>query len=428
MDKVLVNLEGHGREQILPDLDITRTIGWFTSQYPVVLDMEASSNMSLFIKTNKEMIRQIPKKGIGYGILRYLSAHQQETPFTLNPEISFNYLGQFDQDLQNSGMQISPYPGGATASDNHRRNVLIDMNALIVEGKLTLSLRYSRTQYQKETMERVVTYFRDHLQEIVMHCVTKEKPECTPSDLTLKGITIEELEGFVQESEHIGEIEDIYALSPMQNGMFFHHLLHSKSEAYFLQTTLDLHGPLDVEAFTKSLDQLMRRNSILRTNFHSKWNNGPLQVVYRHKRNGLTYEDLREMNEKDREAYVAEYTRADKIKGFDLSQDVLMRISILQTHDQTYRFIWNYHHILMDGWCLSLVIQELFDGYFAIQEQRKLEAKSTIPYKHYIEWLDNQDHEESLKYWRDYLQGYDEQTTLPKNIQLRRVMNIIQSI
>ena len=149
MDKVLVNLEGHGREQILPDLDITRTIGWFTSQYPVVLDMEASSNLSLLIKTNKEMIRQIPKKGIGYGILRYLSAHQQETPFTLNPEISFNYLGQFDQDLQNSGMQISPYPGGATASDNHRRNVLIDMNALIVEGKLTLSLRYSRTRISK---------------------------------------------------------------------------------------------------------------------------------------------------------------------------------------------------------------------------------------------------------------------------------------
>lgn len=200
----------------------------------------------------------------------------------------------------------------------------------------------------------------------------------------------------------------------MQNGMFFHHLLHSKSEAYFLQTTLDLHGPLDVEAFTESLNQLMQRNSILRTNFHSKWKNEPLQVVYRHKRNGLIYEDLREMNEKDREAYVAEYTRVDKVKGFDLSQDVLMRISILQTDNQTYRFIWNYHHILMDGWCLSLVIQELFDGYFAIQEQRKLESKSTIPYKHYIEWLDNQDHEESLKYWSDYLQGYDEQTTLPK--------------
>lgn len=415
VDKVLINLEGHGREQIIPDLDITRTIGWFTSQYPVVLNMEASSKMSRLIKTTKESLRKIPKKGIGYGALRYLSGNQKEAPFTLNPEISFNYLGQFDQDLRNSAMQISPYSGGATASENHRRNHLIDINALIVEGKLSVSLRYSRTQFRKETMEQLTKYFRDSLQEIIMHCVTKGEPELTPSDVSLKGITIEELEGFIHQSEHIGEIEDIYALSPMQNGMFFHHLLHSNSEAYFLQTTLDLHGALDVEAFSKSVDHMMQRNSIFRTNFHSKWKNEPLQVVYRHKKNGLIYEDLREMNEDDREAYVASYTREDKIKGFDLSQDVLMRISILHTHDETYRFIWNYHHILMDGWCLSLVIQELFDGYFAIQEQRKLEDRVPIPYKQYIEWLEKQDHEQSLKYWSDYLQDYDEQTTLPKD-------------
>ncbi|WP_228469442.1 non-ribosomal peptide synthetase [Paenibacillus sp. JNUCC31] len=414
MDKVLVNLEGHGREQIIPDLDITRTIGWFTSQYPVVLNMEASSNLSRLIKTNKENLRKIPKKGIGYGVLRYLSGLQKEAPFTLNPEISFNYLGQFDQDLQNSAMQISRYSGGATASINHRRNHLIDINALIMEGKLSVTLRYSRTQYRKETMEQLTKCFRDSLQQLIMHCVTKVKPEITPSDISLKGITIEELEEFAHQSEHIGEIEDIYALSPMQNGMFFHHLLQSNSEAYFLQTTLDLHGSLDVEAFSKSVDQLMQRNAIFRTNFHSQWKNEPLQVVYRHKKNGLVYEDLREMNEDDREAYVASYTREDKRNGFDLSKDVLMRISILHTHNETYRFIWNYHHILMDGWCLSLVIQELFDGYFAIQEQRKRENRVAIPYKQYIEWLEKQDHEQSLKYWSDYLQDYDEQTTLPK--------------
>ncbi|MDR0268154.1 non-ribosomal peptide synthetase [Paenibacillus sp.] len=415
MDKVLVNLEGHGREQIIPDLDITRTIGWFTSQYPVVLNMEESSNLSRLIKTNKENLRKIPKKGIGYGILRYLTGNQKEVPFTLNPEISFNYLGQFDQDIQNSAMQISPYSGGATASENHTRNHLIDINALIMEGKLSLSLRYSRTQYQEETMERLTECFRDCLQEIIIHCITKEKPELTPSDISLKEITIEELEGFVQQSEHIGEVEDIYALSPMQNGMFFHNLLHSNSGAYFIQTTLDLHGPLDVEAFTKSLDHMMQRNTIFRTNFHSKWKNKPLQVVYRHKQNGLFYEDLREMNEEDREAYVASYTRADKTKGFDLSQDVLMRISILRTHEQTYHFIWSYHHILMDGWCLSLVIKELFEGYFSILEQRKPEEKGAIHYNQYIEWLEGQDQEKSLKYWSDYLQGYDEQTTLPRN-------------
>ncbi|MBY0204782.1 non-ribosomal peptide synthetase [Paenibacillus cucumis (ex Kampfer et al. 2016)] len=419
-DQILVNLEGHGREPIIPDLDITRTVGWFTSQYPVVLNMKEHSNLSLLIRTNKEVLRNIPKKGIGYGILRYLSTHLKETPFTLNPEISFNYLGQFDQDLQHSGMQMSPYSGGAAASENHRRNVLIDVNALIMDGKLSLSLKFSRTQYHKETMGRVEAYFKNHVRELTKHCLSKEKPELTPSDLSLKGMTIEELEGLVREVELIGEVEDIYALSPMQNGMLFHGLLHSNSEAYVLQTTLDLHGLLDVKAFAKSLDQLIERNSILRTNFHSQWKHGPLQVVYRHKPNAILYEDLREMKEEDRDAYVAAYIRKDKNKGFDLSKDVLMRISILQTDDQTYRFIWNYHHILMDGWCLSLVIQELFDGYFAILERRKSEQQTAAPYKHYIEWLDKQDHKASLKYWSDYLEGYEEQTALPKEHSIRK--------
>ncbi|MCK6076527.1 non-ribosomal peptide synthetase [Paenibacillus silvae] len=414
MEEVLVNLEAHGREDIMPNLDLTRTVGWFTSQYPVVLDMKGISHLSQVIKTNKEILRSIPKKGIGYGVLRYISTHGKEAPLTLNPEISFNYLGQFDQDLQHSGMQISPYSGGAESSGDHRRNVLIDVNAMIVEGRLSLSWKYSRTQFRKETMERVSVYFKNHVNELMKHCMIKEKPELTPSDLSIKGMTIEELEGLVREAEPIGEIEDIYALSPMQNGMLFHNMLHSGSEAYVLQTTLDLHGLLDVDAFARSLDQLIERNAILRTNFHSRWKHGPLQIVYRHKPNGLYYEDLRDMKEEDRYGYVAAYTTKDKMKGFDLSKDALMRISILQTHDRTYRFIWNYHHILMDGWCLSLVIQELFDGYFAILEQRKREQQAVTPYKHYIEWLDKQDHEASLKYWSHYLQGYEEQTSLPK--------------
>ncbi|MEW9697560.1 amino acid adenylation domain-containing protein [Paenibacillus sp. SI8] len=414
INKVLVNLEGHGRESIIPNIDITRTIGWFTSQYPVVLNMEASSNMSYLIKTIKENLRQIPKKGIGYGILRYLTGNLDDIQFKMNPEISFNYLGQFDQDIQNSAMQLSRYSHGTTASENQTRNHLIDINGLIVAGKLSLSLRYSRTQFRQETIAQLAALFRDSLQDIIRHCVAKEKPELTPSDVSLKGVAIEELEQFVQQSEHIGEIENIYALSPMQNGMFFHNLLHSNSNAYVIQTTLDLHGSLDMDSFSKSLNHLVQRNSMFRTNFHSNWKNTPLQVVYRNKPNGLFYEDLREMNEEDREAYVACYTKADKIKGFDLSQDVLMRISILRTGDQIYRFIWNYHHILMDGWCLSLVIKELFDGYFAIQEQRKPEDKAAVPYNQYIEWLGRQDNNKSLTYWSDYLQGYDEQTTLPK--------------
>ncbi|RPE05075.1 condensation domain-containing protein, partial [Paenibacillus polymyxa] len=96
--QVLVNLEGHGREAILPDMDITRTVGWFTSQFPVVLDMGEDRNVGQRVKNVKEGLRRLPHKGIGYGILRYLADRAEEATFVAEPEISFNYLGQFDQD------------------------------------------------------------------------------------------------------------------------------------------------------------------------------------------------------------------------------------------------------------------------------------------------------------------------------------------
>ncbi|KAF6649082.1 condensation domain-containing protein, partial [Paenibacillus sp. EKM301P] len=98
-ERVLVNLEGHGREAIVPDIDITRTVGWFTSQYPVLLDVDGTSEVGQRIKRVKEDLRHVPHKGIGYGMLKYMSQDDATSSWSLQPEISFNYLGQFDQDL-----------------------------------------------------------------------------------------------------------------------------------------------------------------------------------------------------------------------------------------------------------------------------------------------------------------------------------------
>ncbi|XOS93334.1 condensation domain-containing protein [Brevibacillus laterosporus] len=130
LDQVIVNLEGHGRESIIKNMDITRTVGWFTSQYPVVLEMKPEQNLPYLIKRVKEGLRHIPQKGIGYGIIRYLSDHQGNS-YNIEPQISFNYLGQFDQDLQNNAMQISPYSVGDTISKNTARPYVLDLNGMI---------------------------------------------------------------------------------------------------------------------------------------------------------------------------------------------------------------------------------------------------------------------------------------------------------
>ncbi|MDY8025549.1 condensation domain-containing protein [Paenibacillus polymyxa] len=138
--QVLVNLEDHGREAILPDVDMTRTVGWFTSQFPVVLDMGEDRNVGRRVKSVKEGLRRLPHKGIGYGILRYLADGEGEAAFAAEPEISFNYLGQFDQDLKNNAFHMSPYSIGASISDTLTKRYALDINGMITDGALELTI------------------------------------------------------------------------------------------------------------------------------------------------------------------------------------------------------------------------------------------------------------------------------------------------
>ncbi|KAF6571912.1 non-ribosomal peptide synthetase, partial [Paenibacillus sp. EKM212P] len=254
LERVLVSLEGHGRESILPELDITRTVGWFTTQFPVVLDMSVGQDLSQRIKHVKEGLRRIPQKGIGYGMLRYLSAAREQEHFVTEPEISFNYLGQFDQDMQNQSIGVSPYASGAELSAHAARTHTLDMNGLISEGELQLTISYSKQEYRRETMEQLAEQFRTSLQEIIAHCISHKQQELTPSDVMLKHVTMAELDQLVERTRDMGELENVYALTPMQKGMLFHSLMDAESGAYFEQTTFDLHGRFQADIFQDSLN------------------------------------------------------------------------------------------------------------------------------------------------------------------------------
>ncbi|WP_025028836.1 condensation domain-containing protein, partial [Caldalkalibacillus mannanilyticus] len=410
LSQVKINLEGHGREEILPELDITRTVGWFTSQYPVLLEIKEGKHLGYQIKSVKEALRQIPNKGIGYGIWRYLSRHAEGMEWGVEPEISFNYLGQFDQDIQEEG--VSPYSTGATSSDKHLRNYALDLNGMVSEGELMLDISYSPLEYHRGTIEKLAQCLKERLQEIIAHCITKEKTELTPSDVLLKGLTIEEVEQIVEQTKAIGEIENIYRLTPMQKGMLFHSQMDPQSGAYFEQTIFNMQGRLNIELFKDSFEKLVKRHAILRTNFYSEWKEEPLQVVYRTKNIDFYYEDLRKLAQNESEAYIEKFMEQDKKRSFDLRQDALMRLSILHIENTSYRFIWSFHHILMDGWCLPVLLKEVIEMYEASQEQRSPKLPAVASYSGYIEWLEQQENEKAEAYWKKYLAGYDQQTLL----------------
>ncbi|MBE3649276.1 non-ribosomal peptide synthetase [Paenibacillus polymyxa] len=421
-DRFLINLEGHGREPILPEVDITRTIGWFTSQYPVLLDMPEETVLSQRIKHVKEGLRSIPQKGIGYGALKYLFDRQTQTSegpsaiFTTAPEISFNYLGQFDQDMKGNDLQSSPYEGGMPLSPTMARTYTLDFGGIISGGQLGLTISYSRTSYRPETIERLARLLESSLREILTHCTHKEHPELTPSDISYKGMSVEGLDSLLSEMGAAGEIDNVYALTPMQKGMLFHSQLDSQAaanDAYFEQVSYDMRGRIDIGNFAESLNMLVRRHEALRTHFYFGRDTEPLQVVYRNRDCGFYYEDLRELDSDTRGIWLKNFKLEDKARGFDLRRDVLMRIAILRTGEDSYHIVWSFHHIVMDGWCLSLINKEVFESYAALQEGRVPDLAPAVPYSRFIEWLEAQDRKAATDYWSSYLSGYEQQTALP---------------
>ncbi|WEZ21971.1 plipastatin non-ribosomal peptide synthetase PpsC [Bacillus subtilis] len=213
---------------------------------------------------------------------------------------------------------------------------------------------------------------------------------------------------------HQPEIQDIYPLSFMQEGMLFHSLYDEQSRAYFEQASFTINGQLDLERFQKSMDAVFDRYDIFRTAFIYKNVAKPRQVVLKQRHCHVHVEDISHLNEKDKEHCTEAFKEQDKSKGFDLQTDVLMRISILKWAPDHYVCIWSHHHILMDGWCLGIVIKDFLHIYQALGKGQFPDLPPVQPYGTYIKWLMQQEREEAAEYWKKRLQHFEKASPLPK--------------
>lgn len=206
-------------------------------------------------------------------------------------------------------------------------------------------------------------------------------------------------------------IKDIYALSPMQEGLFFHSLLDKSSSAYLEQFSYRLQGPLQIAYVQQSLQELLRRYDVLRTVFIQKTTDRPIQVVLKERQLDLHYEDL--SDEPQPQQYLQAYKQADTARTFALSRDVLMRVAVFRLSDQEHEFIWTFHHILLDGWCLAILNEEFFQLYYSLLEGRPHQLPAVKPYVDYIRWLEKRDQQEANAYWAHYLEGYCQTVAVP---------------
>lgn len=204
--QVLINLEGHGREDIADNLDITRTIGWFTSKYPVLFQLEDGYGLSNDIKTVKETLRHVPQKGIGYSILRYITLPMwnNEECFCLEPVICFNYLGQFDNDITSDIFTTSKISSGDNSNKENMNTYAVSVGGMIVNNQLIIKFTYNTKEFYKETMETLSRSYIKILQEVIEHCSDKEEQEYTPSDFDDDSLSFTELDTL---NEMLQEIE-----------------------------------------------------------------------------------------------------------------------------------------------------------------------------------------------------------------------------
>jgi amino acid adenylation domain-containing protein len=207
-------------------------------------------------------------------------------------------------------------------------------------------------------------------------------------------------------------IEDIYELSPIQEGIFFHSFFARESDLYCIQLRLRLRGRLDAVAFSRAWQRALNRHSILRTSFH--WGEGKrqLQVVHRQVEWTIGEHNWSILPVAERKARLTAFLQANRERGIDLAEPPLMRMALLQMTDDIYELVWIHHHLILDGWSMSSLLNEVFDSYKAEVRREELHLSPARPYRDYIEWLHGQQVNGAEAFWTDQLKGVAAPTQL----------------
>jgi alpha-ketoglutarate-dependent taurine dioxygenase/aryl carrier-like protein len=242
----------------------------------------------------------------------------------------------------------------------------------------------------------------------------------TPADFPEAELSQEELDKIfacVHITEEHGhesnDVEDIYRLSPMQQGMLFQVLAQEQPGMYFEQGVCTLRGKLNVPVFEQAWRQVLARHAALRTSFVWEGLNNPVQVVRHTAELPVEHLDWRERNHGDQKTGLQLYLETNRRRGVDLTLPPLMRLTFIRVEDETYECIWGIHHLIHDAWSTFIILKEVLTIYKALAEQQSLSLPPARPFRDYLAWLKRQDLTNAEIYWRQMLAGLSTPTPLP---------------
>ncbi|MGG4428707.1 amino acid adenylation domain-containing protein, partial [Bacillus velezensis] len=403
-----IQMEGHGREETVGSFDLGRTIGWFTSIYPVVLD-ELGTNIAQDIRNAKETLRRVPGHGIDYGIIKNAAmGNPEEMDVEVAPDISFNYLGELGTKTESGDLYFEFSQLGYGQDTNPRNQFGPSINVIghVQKGSLSMTVTCNSSRYLAERIEQIGKAYEEELIAVAEHCSHAQKSESTASDFG-ESVWKDSEFCYVQEAVEIRgqEIQRIYPLAPVQEGMLYEKLMDESSTKYVVQQTLRL-ADVDVEKMHKAFKYLATQHDILRTKICYRGVSVPRQVVLKERMPEFNYMEV------DNESDYLDLKEQDVKRGFDLEEDTLLRMNLIKINNSGYRLIMTNHHIILDGWCLPILRKELFSAYMATDEEQlktpnQAASNKMGSYEKFVHYINEKDKETSLKYWEDLLQGYE---------------------
>ncbi|VVD34166.1 non-ribosomal peptide synthetase [Paraburkholderia dioscoreae] len=407
-----IELEGHGREALFDDVDVSRTPGWLTSHYPVQFALESTPAATL--GAVKDTLRGVPNKGLGFGVLRHYgdTATRAALAAVPRPHVTFNYLGQFDAPREAA---LVPRFGGA-GRERDPAGPLGNALAIhaYIDGDATRTLKvhwvYGATQFERATVEAIAQRFESALAELIAACTARLAQHgggATPGDYPLAragGLTQGALERMPL---GLRTVDDIYPLSPMQHGILFHSLFAPGQSTYVNQLVATLIEP-DVERLRTAFEAAVPRHDILRTSFTPE-EATPMQIVHRQARMPVEILDWRERGADANDAFET-WLNADRARGFDLTSPPLMRVALIRITDDTWRLVWTRHHLLLDGWSTARFFADVLRDYIEPPRPQPFAAPAKTRYRDFIAWLAARDAESERAFWLQRLALLDEPT------------------
>jgi amino acid adenylation domain-containing protein/non-ribosomal peptide synthase protein (TIGR01720 family) len=419
--RLCIKLEGHGRENIDDRLDISRTVAWFTSLFPLKLQWQRNSSIGETLKSIRQQFQEVPNNGIGYGLLYYFANNQalQKAQATSSPEIVFNYLGQFDQQ---EGADAPFSKVLEAAGDRFSQKIFRD-HALRFTGEIThrqlhFTLDYDSREFNHQAITTLQAYLHKGLLSIIEHCLNTDKTLHLPVEGLSATIEPSNMKSW---QNRYGPIDQIYPTTTMQLGLIYHSMHNAEpspamsarpydaNSTYATQFYMTLNGRINLDALIQAWNQVALRHSVFRTAFVGLTQKQPQQLVVKDISYQWCAKDWREKTDAEFEQSFEQFRKEDKHRGFDYEEPGLMRFSIFKKSDNKSRFLWTHHHSLLDGWSIPIILDEVQYFYRGLCQAEPVQLPAPAPYGDYIKWVSHKNTDEAKAYWKSELKGLKKQ-------------------